>query len=189
MVGTTAKPRRKSPQQAPLVPSDRSLSSVVPRLERAGVARCSSLRQLPCLEKPSACLRESGSGLPFSLVPINFILHHSHVLWAWPLVCFWKYLPSVFTEKSDLIICSPMTLYAVFRSDSVIVVYKLIAVGFYDLMWCLRQCIWTRSEQWQRVFLPVWILGSAVAAPWVLLLVSSMQTRPGKRVETFSVQK
>lgn len=89
---------------------------------------------------------ESGRGLPFPLFLTDFILHHSHVLW--PLVHFWKYLSSVFTEKSDFIIWSPVTLYAVFRSDSVIIVHKLIAVGFYDLMWCLRQCIWIHDEQW-----------------------------------------
>lgn len=43
-------------------------------------------------------------------------------------------MSSAFTEMSDLIICSPVTLYSVFRSGSVIIVYKLIAVRFYDLM-------------------------------------------------------
>lgn len=43
-------------------------------------------------------------------------------------------LSPIFTVKSDFIFCSPVTLYAVCRSDSVIIVYKLIAVGFYDLM-------------------------------------------------------
>lgn len=38
----------------------------------------------------------------------------------WPVSCFWKYLSSVFTEKSNLIIWSPMTLYAVFGTDSVV---------------------------------------------------------------------
>lgn len=71
----------------------------------------------------------------------------------------------VFTEESDFPICSPATLYAVFRSDSEIIACNLIAVGFYDLMWCLRQCIWIHNEQWLKVLLPVWLFASALEAP------------------------
>lgn len=76
---------------------------------------CNSLRQLLCLENPSSCKSKNS----MSLVPINLIFHHSHVLWTDPWLVFGN-MSSVFTEKSNLIIWSPMTLYAVFGTDSVV---------------------------------------------------------------------